>query len=26
LRVGVEDLFLPEETSNSGRQDHKKVS
>ncbi|MEU2106423.1 XRE family transcriptional regulator [Nocardia sp. NPDC019255] len=26
LRVAVEDLFLPESTSNSGRQDHKKVS
>jgi hypothetical protein len=26
LRVAVEDLFLPESTSNSGRQDHKKLS
>lgn len=26
LRVGVEDLFLPEETSNSGRSDRKKAS
>lgn len=26
LRVGVEDLFLPDSTSNSGRQDHKAAS
>lgn len=26
LRVGVEDLFLPEESSNSGDNDHKGVS
>ncbi|UGT71858.1 helix-turn-helix transcriptional regulator [Nocardia gipuzkoensis] len=26
LRVAVEDLFLPEETSNSGRKDHKRAS